>query len=285
MYKISVNKEKCSKCQKCTKVCTIGVIKEGIFKIPEVVSEENCFRCGHCVAVCKEKAVIHSEFNYNKLIDKKDINVTDEEMATFLATKRSCRFYKEAPISSEIWKKISETASYGPSAFNCEDRVITVINDKNILIKIQTDILKKLKKDLKLFKLLQKRPFCWIFHESSRNHFKRLCLDFETTLEKCKKGKDGLFHDAPYLVIVSSVGMDPLGKDNSLAASHYLMLQAQAMGIGSAINGFAQSYPKIISKHVKLPFMHKVFSAITMGYPEIDFQRSVKRKEIEFSMI
>ena len=87
------------------------------------------------------------------------------------------------------------------------------------------------------------------------------------------------------MVIISSVGMDPLGKDNSLAACHYLMFQAESMGIGSVINGFAQSNPKIISKHVKLPFMHKTFAAINMGYPALKFARSVSRKKIESNFI
>ena len=285
MYSISINAEKCNKCQKCTRVCSIGVIKSSDKKTPEILATENCFRCGHCVAVCKPKAIEHSEFNYNNLITKNENVITGDKIASFLATKRSCRIYKEQTILPDTWKKLLVSAAHAPSAFNCEDRAITVISDKNILKKIKIDLIKKIKKNLKLLKILQVRPFSWIFHKSTIEHFKKICLDFESTLHNCSQGIDALFHNAPHLVLVSSVGMDPLGKDNSLAAGHYVMLQAQSMGIGSAINGFVQNTPKIISKHVKLPFMHKVFFAFTIGYPTIEYERSTERKEVLFNMI
>lgn len=285
MFNIVINKKACNKCQLCAKVCSINVIKKNERDYPIISSMETCFRCGHCVAVCPQKAVIHSEFSYEQLIDRQEGLLTAKSVTNFLATKRSCRFFTHKKITPEIWEQLTNAVSYAPTAFNCEERAVTVINDTQILSKIRNDTICKAKKTLKLFQLFLKRPFKWILHESSIAFFKKAILDFETTINKCESGEDGLFHNAPYLVIISSVGKDTMGKDYCLAACHYMMLQAKSLGIGSAINGFVQAYPEIISRYVTLPHMHKAFAVMTMGYPSLSFQRSVTRKKVEFNIV
>ncbi len=56
-----------------------------------------------------------------------------------------------------------------------------------------------------------------------------------------------------------------MGRDYSLAACHYMMLQGETMGIGSCINGFIQSYSIVVEKHVKLPKSHRIYAAIKLG--------------------
>lgn len=282
---IQINGELCTKCQKCAKVCMVNIINEKDNEYPVIKSAENCFLCGHCLAVCPSKALSHSQLSYNNLVDTADITIESEKMRSFLASKRSCRFYKKQSISPETWQTLLKAVSYSPTAFNCEERAVTVVSDKEVLAAIRKAILKKSKGIIKLFNSFRNAPLKWMFNKKSIHFFNRLCLDFEETIKKCENGRDGLFHDAPYLVIISSVGMDTMGKDYTTAAAHYMMLQAQSLGIGSAINGFCQNYPEIIGKYVKLPEMHKAFTVFTMGYPAMEFKRTVERQKVPFNMI
>ncbi len=108
---------------------------------------------------------------------------------------------------------------------------------------------------------------------------------FRITRTKAKRGEDSIFHNAPCLVFIYGIGRDPLGKDNCLSAQQYLMSQAQAMGLGTCIIGYAQTAPKVLAKHLDVPKFYKIYGAITLGYPQVSYHRTTVRNTPEVSWV
>jgi len=77
---------------------------------------------------------------------------------------------------------------------------------------------------------------------------------------------------------IGGIGMDALGKDNALAAQHYLLLQAEAMGLGSCIMGYAQAAPKIVARHLDVPRFFTTYGVVALGHPALRFRRPALRK-------
>jgi nitroreductase len=72
--------------------------------------------------------------------------------------------------------------------------------------------------------------------------------------------------------------MDPSGRDHALGAQHYLMLYAETLGLGTCINGYAQSAPKVLAKHLNVPQAHTIYGALMLGYRKHTYRRRVHRK-------
>ena len=56
------------------------------------------------------------------------------------------------------------------------------------------------------------------------------------------------------------------------------MLQAEAMGLGSCIMGYAQAAPKILARHLMTPRFYQIYGVVAVGHPKYRFQRAVNRK-------
>ena len=85
-----------------------------------------------------------------------------------------------------------------------------------------------------------------------------------------------IFRGAPCVIVIH--GGAPLGKDNCVAAQHYLMLQAHAMGLATCIIGFAQAAPRTLSKYLDIPRGHKIHAVLTLGYPKYAYGKTMNRQ-------
>ncbi len=82
-------------------------------------------------------------------------------------------------------------------------------------------------------------------------------------------------------MLFTGIGIDSNGKDNALAAMHYFMMQAETMGLGTCINGFSSTLPKILAKLIDVPRFYKIFGVITLGYSASRFPKTIYRKAAE----
>ena len=108
-------------------------------------------------------------------------------------------------------------------------------------------------------------------------------LDMETLLLTKRSCRE--FQDRPVgksviekLIFFTGISMDPSGRDRALGAQHYLMLYAETLGLGTCINGYAQSAPKVLTKHLNVPKAHTIYGAIKLGYRRYTYRKRVHRK-------
>jgi NAD-dependent dihydropyrimidine dehydrogenase PreA subunit len=60
MYKVEVDKEKCTGCEDCISICPVDVFEmEDEKSVP--VNEEECIGCESCVEACEQEAITITE--------------------------------------------------------------------------------------------------------------------------------------------------------------------------------------------------------------------------------
>jgi NAD-dependent dihydropyrimidine dehydrogenase PreA subunit len=60
MYKVEVDKEKCTGCEDCISICPVDVFEmENEKSVP--VNEEECIGCESCVEACEQEAITITE--------------------------------------------------------------------------------------------------------------------------------------------------------------------------------------------------------------------------------
>jgi len=285
MNLIKINKEKCKKCSLCIDVCGMDVILAGSDGYPEINDKSICNFCGHCIAICPNNAVSNNQMDMKnfKEINYKKIN--PEDMYNFFILKRSIRSFLDKPIEKSIIKSLIDIAHMAPSSINCQERSFIVIQDKEMIKKLNNALLKYIIKTGKMLKAVTSWPLSLFMTQDSVRHLKNLKHDFDVAVKHTSNGDDYIFHNAPCLILFTGIDIDPFGKDNALGAMHYLMLYAEILGLGSCINGYLQSASKIAEKYIKLPKQHKVYGAIMLGYPKYKYTKTVDRLEPLVSFI
>ena len=285
MTLISINNEKCKQCGLCAKDCPNEVLfqKDGGF--PAAISPDNCIDCGHCIAICPSQVITHERLIDANCLPVLQDGIRADSMENFLLARRSIRLYQRKTVEKEVLERLLQVANMAPTSKNCQERGFIVVSDSKKIEEIKSVLLKNNRKVAFWLKVATGPVFSRLINKESVEALKKILQGFRITGAKASQGKDSIFHNAPCLVFIYGIGPDPLGKDNCLSAQQYLMSQAQAMGLGSCIIGYAQTAPKVLAKHLKGPKHYKIYGVLTLGYPELKYQRTVDRNPPQITWI
>jgi nitroreductase/NAD-dependent dihydropyrimidine dehydrogenase PreA subunit len=281
MNMINIDKDSCKGCGLCINDCPNGVFVQDGKGRPKISKPENCINCGHCTAVCPSDSIYHTQQSAEKTVPVDHKEITVEMMESFLSSKRSVRNYSKRPVDKEVVRRLLKAANMAPSSKNCQERGYIVVYDSAKIEAIKLALIKNAKRILFWLNLAVSRFSSWFIHPEVTKALKKIILGFEISLEKADKGEDSIFHNALCVIFIYGIEKDIFGKDNALAAQHYLISQAEAMGLGTCIIGYAQAAPKILAKYLDVPKFYKIYGVVTLGYPGIKFKRTVERNPAE----
>ena len=65
-------------------------------------------------------------------------------------------------------------------------------------------------------------------------------------------------------------------RDDCVIALQYMMLYAEAQGLGSCVIGYAQYAHRSVERVVDLPKGHRVYAAGIFGYPQHKYRREIR---------
>ena len=270
MGKITIDVHKCLLCGDCLKVCpTIFFLEEGQIITKE---EEHCTLCGHCLAICPAEAITHADLPEGEFLPlRPDSQISPEALYFFLRSRRSCRNFRPQKVPQEVLEKLIDIARYAPSGHNSQNFEFVVIQDKELIQKLaeRTAIFFG-----NLYKMLSAPGLAippWL-----AAHMRGFRLNYEYY----QQGKDRIFRNAPALIIIHAPAANVSSAQNCHLAMAHIMLQAQAMGLGTCIIGYfitaAERDPSLI-KELEIPKDHKIFTCCTVGYPALVFKKLVPR--------
>ncbi len=285
MSSINFDSEKCKGCGLCAKDCTNEVLFQAGKGLPEVTSENNCIDCGHCIAICPNHAIIHTRLADKNCVPVDYSLITANTMENFLLSRRSIRSYHRKSVEKEVLERLIRVADMAPTAKNCQERGFIVVSDVEKIEEIKSALLKHSRKVMFWLKVATGRVFSKLIDKESVIALKKILQGFRITTSKAQQGEDSIFHEAPCLIFIYGIGRDPLGKDNCLSAQQYLQSQAQAMGLGTCIIGYAQTAPKVLANYLDIPKHYKIYGVLTLGYPRVKYQRTTDRKPPQISWI
>lgn len=248
--KITVN-ENCVGCGLCINDCPAHNITLNNFKA-QIVAQD-CIMCGHCEAICPKEAVSISGYEENT-IEKKNISkIEPNDLLNQIRFGRTIRQFQNKDIPKTIIDQILETGRLTHTSKNDQDVSFIILDSKKSEIESMAVCrLRKIKPLVNLFSSLARR-------NKISDHF--------------------FFFQAPKVIIVCSHN-----QVNGILAAQNMKLMAEANGLGVLFSGYFTTMINLsykIKKALKIPYGKKAVATLVLGYPQINYLRSPKRKKLD----
>ena len=253
---VSVNSEKCSGCGLCLADCVRHVLE--IQNGKANVINSSCLKCGHCLAVCPESAITLTGCN-DEIISMpgKSVFLNEKDLMTHLRFRRSIRHFKETPVEKEKLEKIIEAGRITPTASNLQNvRYIILQNEKEA---VEDEVLTMYKTQSEWYEPLASR---WN-------------IPVKTLHERSKRGF--LFFKAPAVILVVSES-----EINGSLAAMSMELMAEALGLGTVYVGLftrPANKNKKLRESLGIAEQENIAACLALGYPDVQYLRSVPRKK------
>ena len=264
----NIDREKCNQCGICVSECPTRVIgQKSNEDYPHEVRElrEFCLSCGHCVAVCPTGAfglATMSPEDCRPL--RKELDITPEQAAQFLARRRSIRSYKDKTVEREVIEELLTVASRAASAKNEQPWRFIVVHDPGAVRRMAGMVMEWMKE------MIPKFP------DNPR------VQGFVRVVEAWDKGLDLICRSAPHMIISHASKEWPFNVQDCSLAMDALDLYAQARGLGTCWAGYFNSatnaYPPL-KQALGLPEEDLACGCMMLGHPKFKYQRLPMRKD------
>lgn len=210
-------------------------------------------RCGQCGAICPKKAISISGYPAEQIEKEDDIRLNPDDVLEVIRFRRTIRQFRQKEIPREIIEQILEAGRLTHTAKNMQDVSFVVLNkEKDHVEQMAVSLFKKIK------------PLADLFSPMARNnqiedHF--------------------FFFNAPIAIVI-------LAKDktNGILAAQNMEFVAEAHGLGVLYSGFftmAANASHKIKKTIKVPEGKKAAMTLVLGFPAVNYLRSVQRKALD----
>ncbi len=264
--------KKCTGCSFCIKDCSQQDIQ--LVKNIAVASNKDCNDCGHCIAVCPAEAVVSKSYDMGDVKPYLDssFSLQPENLLNAIKFRRSTRQFINRVVEENKILKIIESGRFTPTATNLQDVSYTVVKESIAELKAITFetlhnmgqyMLKAGGNDLSI----QHKKYAMLFSKMYQEHMED------------PQQNDKLFHNAPAVVIIKS--SDQWEINGGLAASN-MELMINALGLGTFYCGFlvkAAEQNSAIGELIGLKEGEKIVACMPVGYPKVNYLRTVPRKE------
>ena len=245
-------------CMKC-KICIASaacVLRNG----KAVITSERCLKCGHCFAVCPKGAVSTEGLSDTVIESGKDDFLNAESLLRHLKLRRSVRQYKSIPVERDKIEMIIEAGRLTPTGTNSQNVRYIVIQDS--VAEIEDIILARYKRLLRIAK-----PFAKLIGR---------VVGYDITRYKAERGF--LFHGAPVVILAVSPSAS-----NALLAAMNMELMAEALGLGVLHVGLftgPANKDRRLKKLLGIGKGERICATLALGYPDVRYLRSAKRKKV-----
>lgn len=267
-----VNTDKCIGCTLCKQDCIANdiVMVDG----KSHIKNETCIKCGHCIAICPVKAISCDDEKEYSMNEVKEYNDTDflvdsDVLMNFMKFRRSVRLFSKKDVEEEKIAKIIEAGKFTQTGLNAQDVSYVVVQDK--ILELRQMVLET----------LDKQADYLLANESTPTQVKRYSYMWKDMYKKFIENPDGedkLFFKAPLVIIVKSKNVV-----NAALSASKMELMVNALGLGTFFSGFlahaSKSNPEI-NKFLQLEEGEELVSCMVIGYPKVQYKRTVPRKDV-----
>ena len=282
---VEIDEGKCDACGICALRCD-RVFTDNQGDITTDANEETCILCGHCVSLCPTDAIKHNRLDMETFSPiKTDTRLEAREFVQFLKERRSHRHYLDKQIEQQDLDTIIESGRWAPTGSNVQNVEIIVYQKPEKIQKISNLVIdyfnwvnEKVQHKIDRLEAEGKQ-------DTEEYQFTKRSLDIADRMSKSQvDGRDPIFYKAPVLMIFHSTSPTSAPKDNAVLVAHTMALTARTLGIESCYIGLVEiavNYYAPLKEELQLPPNHEVFNAMILGYPELEFLKTVDRKPIK----
>lgn len=274
MFKVDC--ETCIACKQCINDCPVNdiLLQDGT----AYIKNEACIKCGHCIAICPTESVATDDYKMEEVIkyNKDDFEISPDRLLNFIKFRRSVRRFKSKDVEKEKLEQIIEAGRFTQTGTNSQDVSYIVITAEK---------LRELS-DLTYEILNQKGKYILENLTPETEYLKRYAMLWTKMYIAHKENPekhDRLFCNAPAAILVMAHN-----ELNGALASSNMDLMVDALGLGTFYNGFFQVAAqdnKEISDFLGLKDGKKIVSCMVVGYPAVQYKRTVPRKDAEITWI
>ena len=257
---VIIDREKCIGCGQCAEECIGHVIslESGSAEITR-----GCFQCGHCVAVCPAEAVRFEGDKYD-MADVEPVGagfgIDGDTMLHAIKTRRSIRRFKKECPSREVLEKVLEAGRFSPTASNSQNVSYIVFTEKTAELEaLMMDELRKLEGNEEAFYKIFEPPM---------------------SLDRVNFRDDNFILKGAPAVIVT-VSPHPV---NAAIASCNMEMQAASMGLGALYVGYFTLMARRnqrLRDYLGLNEKDRVITCLALGWPDVEYLRTVPRKKAQ----
>ncbi len=289
---VVIDKERCIGCGACVRDCPVEAL--GMMEGKACVTGAESLGCGHCAAVCPTDAITvgaidEGQWRFETFTMEPTWLPWGEgdtaALVRLMASRRSCRSYRDEPVPREMLADLVKIATTAPSGTNSQKWTFTILPARRDVLFLGErvaaffDRLNRLSESALLRGALRLvgRPELARYHE-------RLYPTIKKGLEEWRQeGKDLLFRGASAVICVGEAPGASTGYDDALLATQNILLGAHTMGLGTCLIGFASgamSKDASIQKALGIPPKEKVRAVIALGWPACKYLRVTGRAKV-----
>ncbi|PKN04104.1 MAG: nitroreductase [Deltaproteobacteria bacterium HGW-Deltaproteobacteria-9] len=285
-----IDSEKCIGCGLCVKVCPYETLS--LVDGKARVTGDKSLNCGHCVAVCPVSAVSVTTLEPLKSLSfimdnewiKHGLDDTGH-LAQLMASRRSCRNFKDKPVDRNILEDLTAIGTTAPSGSNSQEWTFTIIPNRAQVEVFGEHVLTFLRKLNRMARIAPLRRVLSLLGKDELEHYyERYSERMEELINNWEtKKKDMLFHDVQALILVGATKDASCPQEDALLATQNIMLAAHAMGLGTCLIGFAVAAlmrDQSIGKALGLARGETIYSVIAVGWPDERYSKIIPRKKI-----
>ncbi len=265
---MTINPEKCTRCGICAEACYLGVIDLE----RKTIDTARCIHCGHCMAYCPKGAVFEPGADAPAL----GALPSAEQMAALTRARRSCRNYKDAPVTRETLSLILDNLRYAPTGSNTEAVTVSVLSTREAVKRVADAMFRFLYGLSKLAALLTPLLALAIGPKKVRR-----ALGMRRLLAQYQEGTDIITYGAPAMLAFSGPGTASTPEEDGVIWATTAVYHAETLGLGTCWNGFVKysaQYNRKIRKLLGIPKGNRLHSVVLLGWPKLAGQRGVIRK-------
>lgn len=268
-----VDIDKCIGCTLCTQDCIVSDIEMVDGK--SHIKNAACIKCGHCIAICPVRAISsedEEEYSMDEVVEykKEEFDIEPEQLMNFMKFRRSVRLFKGDQIEDEKIQKIIDAGKYTQTGSNTQDVYYVIVKDK--MPEVRKQVLETLNGMADHMIADENTPKQFVVYA---HMWKKMYQDFLDNPD----GEDRLFFHAPVLIVVKANRV----VNGALAASK-MELMVNALGLGTYFSGFlerAVSVNPALKKFLRIEDNEELVAAMLIGYPKVQYKRTVPRKDVK----
>jgi len=282
-----INQELCIQCGQCLPDCPGFAIQYDSEANRYAILTGRCNSCSHCACICPMNAV--EDGTGLPFAEWENPKFDPDATHAFLAGKRSVRQFHAKEVPREVLEQMIAVGEMTSTSSNAQDWHATILlsADKKNLVVHNVQKMESL--------------ICGFVQNRAGRALAKLVPEGRTYLqdpdiseklhglaESLKTGEDGVFYNAPAVVVLSTDKGSAMGGTNCVLAAAAMMYDLQARGIGSCYIGFAQialNRSKRLRTQIGIPPNDKVHVVFALGYSKVKYRRLPHRQKMPVNFI
>lgn len=268
---IEVKRELCTGCGKCMQDCFSKNIRMDAAN-KAIGKNVNCIKCGHCIAICPNNAVVIHEYDMSEVRPyvEEEFKIDAERFLNFIKFRRAVRQFLPRTVEQVKIEQMIDAGRFTQTGGNRQSVSYIILQDKKAQLRVKAlECLHKISDEYINSNI-------WI-HQRFGKNWKKM---YERFIEDTN-APDELFFDAPLVILVVS----DMPTHAGLAAANVANM-ANALGLGVCfVNFFVKAIENdhAIRQELDIPDGHDAIYCLTVGYPAVEYLRTVPRRARQLS--